>query len=203
MARPVQFPEADRVEDYQDPAHSSSLPVKAFSTSSVSCWQLDAAEKAEVAVTGELWLTTQTYQHLDARSDGERYQPAVSITTRRDQALAGWSDFPSDTAPAADRIVRYSDNQAGFEAARDALAQVAKQLTEGNDHGGLDQDEVEDARRQIMIIQHAFACEAIHIGWIVPPALKSLRWIADKALGALIGHLAVTAIEIIVTNFGN
>lgn len=54
MVTPIYFPEVDKVEDYLEDFPSRPLPVKSFPTHTVSCWQFDANERAEIAKKGSL-----------------------------------------------------------------------------------------------------------------------------------------------------
>lgn len=133
--------------------------------------------------------------------EGQRYQPPVSLTAHRTIALAGWSKAEAPAAPAADRIVSYNDNQQGFDEVRASLGDVSKQLSLGNDNEMFSDEEIEEARREVLMLSHAFGCEAIRTGWLLIPAIKCLRWIADKAAGATIGHLAMKALDAIIRWF--
>lgn len=200
MAEPIQFPEANDVKDFAPPHPSRPLPVKVFPRSTLSCWSLSAAEQEEVGRTGIIWLTTRTFKSLEERPNGVRYQPDVLVQTSREAALAGWGDKVG--APAADRIVTFRDNQPAIDEAREALKALSDHLRDSNDHGDLTAAEVEEAAREVMILEHAFACEALRADWIMPIATRSLRWIADKAAGAVIGLLAVKALIAIAKAVG-
>jgi hypothetical protein len=202
MAEPIHFPEVNAIEDYSGGERSRPLPVKAFPTHTVSCWQFDADERAVIGTSGLVWLTTATFASLPELLDGQRHQPPVSLTAHRATALAGWLEGGSSPAPAADRIVTYDDNQQGFEEVRSSLRAVSEQLSLGNDHGNLSEEDVQQARRDILILSHAFECEAIRTGWLLGPALKCLKWIADKAVGATVGQLAMKAFDAVIRWFG-
>lgn len=200
LAEPIHFPEADDIEDFAPPHPSRPLPVKVFPKSTLSCWLLSVAEQEEVARTGVIWLTTRTFRSLEERPDGARFQPEVLVQTSRADALAGWGDIVA--APAADRVVSFQDNQPAIDEAREALKTLADHLRDSNDHGELTTAEIEEAAREVMILEHAFACEALRVDWIMTIATKSLRWIADKAAGALIGRLAIDALIAIAKAVG-
>ncbi|MGN6271412.1 MAG: hypothetical protein ACTHM0_16130 [Sphingomonas sp.] len=200
MALPIPFPEADDMEDFPPPHPSRPLPVKRFPRSTVSCWSLSPAEREEVARTGVVWLTTRTFKSLEERADGVRYQPDVSIHTNKQIALLGWGEEVA--APAADRIVTFQDNQPAADDARAALEALSTQLRSGNDFGDLTPVEVEEAAREVMLLEHAFACEAIRVDWIMPIATRTLRWIASEAGRAMVGQLAVAALAAIAVALG-
>jgi hypothetical protein len=90
MARPVHFEEAD-----EQPAESYSgsgagpLPIKGFSNSSASCWQLDPAELEEINRTGRIWVVTDTFDKLDPHPEGGRWQPTMRVTAHKEHALSG------------------------------------------------------------------------------------------------------------------
>lgn len=91
MAKSIPFPEQD------DVATSASgkpgvgpLPIKQFPGSNLSCWQLDPDEIAEIQRTGVIWVVNDSFDKLDAHPSGQRWQPTLRVTARKEDAFLGW-----------------------------------------------------------------------------------------------------------------
>jgi hypothetical protein len=203
LAKPVNFPEVDKIEDYPPPNPSSPLPVKRLPTRNVSCWEFEEGELAEFLESGQLWISNQTFEKLDPDPSGDRHQPSLIVTTNKACALTGQRPAVARDAPASNRIVRYDDNSAAFEEVRDGFHDLAKSLSEGNDVGQMTDPEVQRARQEVMMLQHAFACDVISADWLIEPTRKTLLWIANAAGEAVVGGIALGLLAIVLKHFAS
>jgi hypothetical protein len=94
MAHAVEFEESDNVMESLS-ARMTPLPIKTYSKSSVSCWELNSEELAEVQRTGRIWLRTDTFRELRPHESGEDWQPAIVLSPFKSEVLNGqWVDHP-------------------------------------------------------------------------------------------------------------
>lgn len=104
--------------------------------------------------------------------------------------------------PAADRIVSITHNSDAALSARSALSDLTSQLATGNDFGNLSEAEVEEAKREVWLLEQAIKQEAIRIDWIEPMAKACLLWIATKAAEQVVGTLALAALAALAVLIG-
>jgi hypothetical protein len=96
--------------------------------------------------------------------------------------------------PASDRIVLLTDNQEELDALRTSLAELSDQLKDANDVGAMTELEVDEARREIWLLEQSFNCQGVRVDWIEPIAKGCLKWISEKAAGATVGEAAKKAL---------
>ena len=104
--------------------------------------------------------------------------------------------------PASDRIVRLTDNQPEATNARLALSNLDKQLDTANDIGGFSSEEIEEAKREVWLLQQELNREAIRVDWIESIAKACLKWIAVKSAEQIVGTLAIAALAALAVLFG-
>ena len=127
----------------------------------------------------------------------------MMVTTDKALALTGQRSVVPQDAPASDRIVRYDDNSAAFDEVRDGFRDLAKSLSEGNDVGKMTEAEVRQARQEVMMLRHAFGCDAINTDWLIEPTKKTLLWIANAAGEAVVGVAALGLLAIVIKYFAS
>jgi hypothetical protein len=79
VADPLAFAEANVILYPPDGQQDDVIPlhVRRLDGALVSCWQLTAAEREEVARTGVIWLVVE----------GRRSQPAVALTAIKAEVI--------------------------------------------------------------------------------------------------------------------
>jgi len=108
----------------------------------------------------------------------------------------------SANIPAADRLVTVDHNSENSVSARSALSDLSAHLASSNDFGDLSIDEVEEAKREVWLLEQAIMQEAVRIDWIEPMAKACLKWIALKAAEQTIGAFAIAALTALAILFG-
>jgi hypothetical protein len=136
--------------------------------------------RAEIAAAGTRWVEEE---FGDKDGVGQILAPVSQVV-----------DGQVDVAPAADRIVRFSDNAPKLVSTQIALENLSQQLSGGNDYGELSVDEVEEAKREVWILSQLIQQEAVRISWVEPLAKNCLQWIAAKAAEQVLGALAIAAL---------
>lgn len=110
---------------------------------------------------------------------------------------------PSEAAvPASDRIVRLSDNYEAVRSARVAVSDLSAALSHANDIGGFTPDEIDEAKREVWLLDQIVSQEAVRVDWIEPIAKACLQWIAVKAAEQVVGTLALAALTAFALLFG-
>lgn len=107
-----------------------------------------------------------------------------------------------DRVPASDRVVRITDNQIEAANAKSALSNLYSCLREANDIGGFSPEEIEEARREVWLLEQELLQEVVRIDWIEPLAKACLQWIAVKAAEQIVGALAIAALTALAILFG-
>jgi hypothetical protein len=62
--------------------------------------------------------------------------------------------------------------------------------------------EVEEACREVWLLEQLFKEERVRVNWVEPIAKSCLRWVADKAAGAAVGKYALKVLAAIGSLFG-
>lgn len=104
--------------------------------------------------------------------------------------------------PASDRVVRLTDNQSEATNARLGLSNLGAQLNTANDIGGFSLEEIEEAKREVWLLQQELNREAIRVDWIESMAKACLKWIAVKSAEQIVGALALAALAAIAALIG-
>jgi len=155
---------------------------------------VDAGLAKDVATLGDeleqdVWLTASGVKEAERLLDNEQVRIRMPET-------------PETSIPASDRIVKRSDNSAGFASAENSLEQLIAQLDTANDLGSLTAEEIEEARREVWILEQSIKQEAVRVDWIEPIAKACLKWIATKAAEQVVGTLAMAALAAIALLLG-
>jgi hypothetical protein len=108
----------------------------------------------------------------------------------------------AETVPASDRMVRLSDNYEGAVSARAAVSDLSAALHQANDIGDLSSEEIEEAKREVWLIDQIVNQESVRIDWIESVAKACLQWIAVKAAEQVVGSLALAALTALALLFG-
>jgi hypothetical protein len=108
----------------------------------------------------------------------------------------------AEFAPASDRIVRITDNQIEAANAKLALSDLDSHLREANDIGGFSPEEIEEAKREVWLLEQELNQAFVRVDWIEPLAKACLQWIAVKAAEQIAGALAIAALTALAILFG-
>jgi hypothetical protein len=102
-----------------------------------------------------------------------------------------------DDVPASDRIVRRDDNSAAFDEAVHTLDEAISAVAKANDIGDLTAGERDLVLSQLHEGRKLFDLAEIKVSAIRALVEPKLRWLADKAAGAVVGNLALAALAAI------
>jgi hypothetical protein len=116
--------------------------------------------------------------------------------------LDNYSIIAEENIPAADRTVRIDHNEPKVSEIRALSSSLVSQLEMGNDLGDLTPEQGRAAAGEIRQIEQAFSASYVRPDFIMGLVRRSLRWIADKAGGALIGAAALALLAAIAAFFG-
>jgi hypothetical protein len=147
----------------------------------------------EYARFGRKWLdaTWQLIMHGDnpvQQNDKNLLGPAA---TNGDEPT-----FPA-FAPASDRLVRIDHNAEAVREIREAAAELVQRIRLGNDLGDLTAEEAAAAANEVYQIGLFFEAEYVRPATVLSLAGPTLRWIADKTGGAVVGAAALALLALI------
>lgn len=104
--------------------------------------------------------------------------------------------------PASDRVVRLDDNDPEVARIRQAASELRHHILKGNDLGDISPEQANALANEVYQIEDAFSQAYVRPAIIGERAKKTLRWIADKALGTLVGKAATGLLTMILTYLG-
>jgi hypothetical protein len=119
-----------------------------------------------------------------------------------DWLLDQHSIVTTEEVPASDRVVRIDHNQAQVSEIRALSSSLVDSLETANDLGDLTPDLARAAAAEVRQIEQAFSASYIRPDFIMGVVRRSLRWIADKAGGALVGVAAMALLAAVAAFFG-
>ena len=132
----------------------------------------------------------------------EMFKDDTEIAEFLELTESATSEASSELAPAAGRIVKFSDNEDATGSARYALSALSEKLTSTNDLRDFTDNEVEAAKREIWILEQVINQDAVRVDWIEPVAKATLQWIATKAAEQIVRSLALAVLAAFAVLFG-
>lgn len=128
-----------------------------------------------------------------------RARPAKVETTNRVEQIP---ESEAESIPAADRVVSLDHNQPPLIAIREASEDLRQKIARGNDLGDLTIEQAEAAAAEIYQLEQMLGAPFARPQAVMEFARQSLRWIADKAGGAVVGAAALAVLTLIAAYFG-
>lgn len=104
--------------------------------------------------------------------------------------------------PASDRVVSVNHNSEPVKEARQSVDDLVEKLRLGNDLGNLTVEEADAAANEVYQLGLILDNENIRPAMIATFATTTLRWIADKAAGAVVGTMALSLLALLGAIFG-
>jgi hypothetical protein len=141
---------------------------------------------------------------VELRSPGSIPPPLeIEITStglQRGMALIG--RFAETRVPASDRLVTLNHNDPVLEEIRHSLDVLREKILQANDIGDMTEGERDTAVTEVIQLNSMLSASQVRIAAVVDGARGTLRWIADRAGGAVIGAMALAILQAICSYFG-
>lgn len=104
--------------------------------------------------------------------------------------------------PASDRTVRFDHNSQKFNDFEVAYRELVAAIKAANDFGGQTDDQVEAIKAELDLLSQMKNQFVVRTSQIWQFAKNTLLWIAEQALGAIIGSLALAALAALASLLG-
>jgi len=96
--------------------------------------------------------------------------------------------------PASDRTVRFDHNSKEFQEFEESYQELVAAVRSANDLGEQTDDQIEAIKAEVSLVSQMKEQAVVRASQIWQFAKSTLLWIAEKALGAIIGSLALAAL---------